>query len=117
MNSEDAATKIENQPRGDFIIRGLPQELREKFSKRHSEIDEKTRELLAREPQKAAGNVAEIRENIAHNERSRKIRDIGAERLKELWERQLAAGEGRADAKHRRDRATSADSSEASRRR
>ena len=88
--------QIENQPRGDFIIRGLAPELREKFSKRHFEIDDKTRELLAREPQKAAGNVAEIREHIAHNERSRKIRDIGAGRLKELWESQLAAGEGRA---------------------
>lgn len=88
--------EIENQPRGDFIIRGLPQELREKFSKRHLEIDEKTRELLEREPQKAAGNVAEIRENIAHNELSRKIRDIGAGRLKELWESQLSAAEGRA---------------------
>ena len=88
--------EIENQPRGDFIIRGLPQELREKFSKRHLEIDEKTRELLEREPGKAAANVAAIRENIAHNERSRKIRDIGAGRLKELWEGQLSAGERRA---------------------
>jgi conjugative relaxase-like TrwC/TraI family protein len=88
--------EIENQPRGDFIVRGVPQELREKFSKRHLEIDQKTRELLEREPQKAAGNLAEMREHIAHNERSRKIRDIGAEKLKELWEGQLSAGEGRA---------------------
>jgi conjugative relaxase-like TrwC/TraI family protein len=88
--------EIENQPRGDFVIRGLPHEIREKFSKRHLEIDEKTRELLAREPQKAAGNVAEIREHIAHKQRSRKIRDFGAEKLKKLWESQLAVGEGRA---------------------
>ena len=88
--------EIENQIRGDFVVRGLPQELRERFSKRHLEIDEKTRALLEREPQKSAGNVAEIREHIAHNERSRKIRDIGAEKLHELWENQMAEGEGRA---------------------
>jgi hypothetical protein len=37
-----------------------------------------------------------MREHIARNERSRKIRDIGGEKLKELWESQLSAGEGRA---------------------
>jgi len=85
--------EIENQPRGDFTIRGLSRELREKFSKRHVEIDAKTRELLAQKPQKAVGNVAEMREHIAHNERSRKIRDIGNEKLKELWKGQLAVSE------------------------
>jgi len=85
--------EIENQPRGDFIIRGMPAELRKKFSKRHLEIDEKTRELLEREPQKAGANVAEIRENIAHNERSRKIKGMGADRLQEHWESQLSAGQ------------------------
>jgi conjugative relaxase-like TrwC/TraI family protein len=84
---------IENKPRGDFEIKGITPELIEKFSKRHREIDEKTRELLAREPSKADGNLAAIRENIAHKERPRKIRDLGLEKLKPLWDRQMTAGE------------------------
>ena len=88
--------EIENQARGDFLVCGVSTELRERFSKRHLEIDEKTRALLAREPHKSTGNVAEIREHIAHHERSRKIRDVGAGQLKELWNGQLAVGDGRA---------------------
>jgi conjugative relaxase-like TrwC/TraI family protein len=85
--------EIQNQARGDFVVRGVSNELRGKFSKRHLEIDERTRALLARKPEKAASNVAEIREHIAHNERSRKILDIGVEKLKGLWRGQLAEGE------------------------
>jgi hypothetical protein len=70
--------------------------VREKFSKRHLEIDQKTSELLTREPTKASGNIAEIRENIAHNERSRKMRDIGASKLRELWGSQLSERERQA---------------------
>lgn len=73
--------QIENKPRGDFEIKGISPELIKKFSKRHDEIDRKTRELLEREPEKADGNLAAIRENIAHKERARKIRDIGLEKL------------------------------------
>jgi len=85
--------QIENKPRGDFEIKGVAPGLVEKFSKRHREIDQKTRELLAREPEKADGNIAAIRENIAHKERPRKIRDIGLEKLHPLWERQMTAVE------------------------
>ena len=55
--------QIENRPRGDFEIKGISPELAKKFSKRHDEIDQKTRELLEREPEKADGNLAAIREN------------------------------------------------------
>lgn len=51
---------IENKPRGDFEINGISRELIDKFSKRHREIDEKTRELLVREPEKADGNITEV---------------------------------------------------------
>jgi conjugative relaxase-like TrwC/TraI family protein len=85
--------QIENKPRGDFEIKGITPELIEKFSKRHREIDQKTRELLAREPSKADGNIAAIRENIAHKERPRKIRDLGLEKLRPLWDRQMTGGE------------------------
>src|SRR5438105_6882738 len=84
---------IENKPRGDFEIRGVSPALIEKFSKRHQQIDQKTRELLARQPQKAVGNLAAIREHIAHRERARKIKDLGLPRLQALWEGQLTADE------------------------
>jgi conjugative relaxase-like TrwC/TraI family protein len=84
---------IENKPRGDFEIRGIGPELINKFSKRHKEIDEKARELLAREPDKAGGNMAAIRENIAHKERPQKVRDMALARLQTLWQDQMTAGE------------------------
>lgn len=80
---------IQNNPRGDFEIEGVPQKLIDLFSKRHNEIDKKTRELLEHEPDKRGQNVKEIRERIAHNERARKIKDIGRKRLTELWDRQI----------------------------
>ncbi|MCI0541484.1 MAG: relaxase domain-containing protein [Verrucomicrobiales bacterium] len=83
---------IENKPRGDFEIKGISPALIEKFSKRHREIDEKTRELLDREPEKAQANIAAIRENIAHKE-ARKIKDVGLDRLQVIWEAQMTADE------------------------
>jgi conjugative relaxase-like TrwC/TraI family protein len=85
--------QIENQPRGDFQIKGISAELNDKFSKRHKQIDAKTRELLAREPDKANGNLAAIRENIAHKERPQKIRGMGSENLQRLWDGQMTASE------------------------
>jgi conjugative relaxase-like TrwC/TraI family protein len=85
--------QIENKPRGDFEIKGVAPALIERFSKRHREIDQQTRELLAREPDKAEGNLAAIRENIAHKERPRKIRDIGLAKLQTVWAGQMTADE------------------------
>jgi conjugative relaxase-like TrwC/TraI family protein len=85
--------QIENQPRGDFQIKGISPELNDKFSKRHKQIDEKTRELLRREPDKASGNIAAIRENIAHKERPQKVRDMGLEKLQRIWDGQMTASE------------------------
>jgi conjugative relaxase-like TrwC/TraI family protein len=85
--------QIENKPRGDFEIKGISPELVKKFSKRHDEIDQKTKELLEREPEKAKGNLAAIRENIAHKERARKMRDIGLETLQEIWGGQMTSAE------------------------
>jgi conjugative relaxase-like TrwC/TraI family protein len=85
--------QIENKPRGDFEIKGVSPELIEKFSKRHRQINEKTNELLAREPEKANGNVAAIRENIAHRERPQKIRDVALWRLQGNWNDQMTAME------------------------
>ncbi|MGD1019858.1 MAG: MobF family relaxase [Verrucomicrobiia bacterium] len=84
---------IENQRRGDFEIEGVSPSLIEKFSKRHQEIDQKTRELLEREPEKATGNVAAIRDRIAHKERARKIKGITLGELRSSWDRQLTDAE------------------------
>jgi conjugative relaxase-like TrwC/TraI family protein len=85
--------RVQNNPRGDFEIEGVPKELVKKFSKRHDEIDRKTKELLGREPDKATRNLHEIRANIAHNERARKIKDVGLTKLQSLWHEQMSSSE------------------------
>ncbi|HTV40728.1 MAG TPA: MobF family relaxase [Candidatus Sulfotelmatobacter sp.] len=81
---------VENNPRGDFEIAGVSKELIGRFSKRHDEIDRKTKELLEREPEKANQNIQVIRANIAHNERARKIKDVGIVKLQFMWNKQLS---------------------------
>jgi TrwC relaxase len=71
----------------------VPKELVKKFSKRHDEIDRKTKELLEREPDKATRNLQEIRANIAHNERARKMKDVGLTKLQSLWHEQMSGAE------------------------
>jgi conjugative relaxase-like TrwC/TraI family protein len=85
--------ELENRRRGDFEVVGVPQEMIERFSKRHCEIDEKTRQLLKSSPEKKNQNVKDIREHIAHNERARKIKDIGRKRLESVWDAQVSARE------------------------
>src|ERR1022692_2988957 len=81
---------VENNPRGDFEIMGVSKELIDRFSKRHRQIDEKTRELLEREPDKANQNIKVIRANIAYKERARKIKDVGIVKLQSIWSKQLS---------------------------
>ncbi len=81
---------IENNPRGDFEVRGVSKELIDRFSKRHLQINEKTKELLEREPDKANQNIKVIRANIAHTERARKIKDVGIVKLQSIWSKQLS---------------------------
>lgn len=87
--------RLRNKPRGDFEIEGVSLDLIERFSKRHREIDEKTRELLERKPEKAGQNLQEIRANIAHEERARKIKDLGFTKLQLVWNAQLSSEERR----------------------
>ena len=81
---------VENNQRGDFEIAGVSKELIDRFSKRHREIDEKTKELLEREPDKTNQNIKVIRANIAHKERARKIKDVGIVKLQSIWNQQLS---------------------------
>lgn len=84
---------FENSRRGDFEVKGISQALIQNFSKRHNEIDRETQAFLEAEPDKRNGNVKDIRENIAHNKRARKIRDIGRTRLNALWGSQISGDE------------------------
>ena len=81
---------LENAARGDFRVTEVSPELCERFSKRHREIEEQTREFLAANPEKAIGNVDDIREHLAHKLRSRKIHDVAPNRLHALWKSQLS---------------------------
>jgi conjugative relaxase-like TrwC/TraI family protein len=81
---------LTNSARGDFELIGIAPELRDRFSKRHREIDEKTRAFLATHPEKRGGNEDAIREHIAHKERARKTEDVGLARLRQLWAEQLS---------------------------
>jgi conjugative relaxase-like TrwC/TraI family protein len=84
---------IINAARGDFEIAEVSRELCERFSKRHREIDEKTRAFLASHPDKQTGNEAAIREHIAHKDRARKISNVGSEQLRRFWAEQLTPEE------------------------
>src|SRR6185436_20061632 len=85
--------ELENNRRGDFEVTGISPELIARFSKRHNEIDRQTEELLEAAPEKRRANVKDIRENLAHNKRARKIKDIGRNRLTVLWDGQLSREE------------------------
>jgi conjugative relaxase-like TrwC/TraI family protein len=82
---------VENSARGDFRIAEISRELCARFSKRHRDIDEQTKQFFAENPAKASGNVKAVREHIAHKKRSRKQEDMPRDQLRALWQRQLAA--------------------------
>ena len=84
---------VENSARGDFRVVEVSPELCERFSKRHREIDEQTKQFLAANPGKIGGNVRDIREHLAHRLRSRKPRQLSPARLRALWQSQLQPAE------------------------
>ena len=84
---------IINSHRGDFELAEVTAEVRQRFSKRHFEIDEKMRSLFAAHPEKQSCNDRAVREHIAHKERSRKGKLPGKRELQSLWKGQLSAEE------------------------
>ncbi len=72
--------QIQNRARGDFQIEGVPQELCERFSKRHGQIDAALDKLLADKPELEGSNIQELRERLAEAERSRKQKDLNRRR-------------------------------------
>lgn len=81
--------EIENHARG-FEIKGVPQSIIARFSKRHQQIDE-TRERLQKG--EVVENVNDLRERVAHGNRRRKLKDSTAERLRETWRREMPSAE------------------------
>jgi hypothetical protein len=81
---------IRNRPRGDFHVEGVPEELCERFSKRHKQIDDALDDLLANKPGLATANLKDLRGHLAAAERSRKMRDIPYSQLRSLWDAQLS---------------------------
>jgi len=84
---------IVNSARGDFEIGEVSSEIRQRFSKRHQQIDEVTRVFLAAHPEKRERNQSKIREYIALETRARKTREPGAVALRKHWTEQLTPSE------------------------
>lgn len=82
-----------NHQRGDFQIEGIPDELCQRFSKRHQQIDSALAKLLDEKPELFRGNLKDIRERLATAERSRKMHDIGQTELRTLWDTQISEQE------------------------
>src|SRR6266480_2356016 len=85
--------RIRNQARGDFQIEGVPEELCERFSKRHAQIDEGLAKLLAEKPELGGANIQALRARLAENDRARKQKDLSRQELSVLWNAQLSEAE------------------------
>ena len=75
----------------NFEIEGISSEVIDRFSKRKRQIDEETKRRV--EDQNVRGNVKDIREQVAHDRRRRKIKEATAETLRKTWLGQLTADE------------------------
>lgn len=85
--------RIRNRVRGDFEVEGVSEQLCERFSKRHTQIDEALAKLLAEKPELAGANFQALRAQLATAERSRKQKDLSRAELLTLWEAQLSEAE------------------------
>ena len=84
---------VRNSARGDFELAEIAPALRERFSKRHHQIDEQTEEFMAAHPSLQGANIQAIREHLAHKGRDRKQRGISNEQLRSYWSEQLTETE------------------------
>jgi conjugative relaxase-like TrwC/TraI family protein len=88
--------EIENHPRG-FEIKGVPESLISRFSKRRKQIDLETCKRI--EAGERPSNLKDLREEIAHGKRRQKPKETTAERLRPEWRSQLQPDEMAALAK------------------
>ena len=75
----------------DFEISGVPESVIQKFSKRHRQIDEETGRRIAEEGLR--GNEKNLRKQIAHDVRRRKIKSMSAEQLRPRWAAEMSDDE------------------------
>jgi conjugative relaxase-like TrwC/TraI family protein len=85
--------QLRNRARGDFQVEGVSEELCDRFSKRHTQVDEALAKLLKEKPELAAGNLQDLREQLAATERTRKQKDLSRDELQTLWNSQLTKSE------------------------
>lgn len=85
--------ETENDGRS-FSIKGVPATVVTRFSKRHQQIDAETQNRISREGYR--GNVKDLREQVAHQMRKRKMKDSTAARLRPEWAKQLTKDESNA---------------------
>ncbi|MBI2512169.1 MAG: relaxase domain-containing protein [Opitutae bacterium] len=85
--------EIENTARG-FEIKGVPQSVIARFSKRNQQINEEAKQQL--EIGSHVADVGELRKRIAHGNRRRKLKDSTADRLRPSWAKQLTTDEAKA---------------------
>ncbi|MGD1032287.1 MAG: MobF family relaxase [Opitutaceae bacterium] len=76
---------------GSFEVEGVTNAVIQRFSKRSRQIHEETAKRVARDGLR--GTMADVREQVAHDRRRRKIKEATADRLRSSWFGQLAAGE------------------------
>jgi len=75
----------------DFEIKGVPKETIERFSKRRQQIDEEVeRRMLAGD---VKGSMIELRDQVAHENRRRKIKNVKTKELRQRWKAEMAPGE------------------------
>ena len=75
----------------NFEIEGISPEVIDRFSKRHRQIDAEMEKRGAGE--KPAGNIKNLRKQVARDRRRRKIKEATAENLRQSWVDQLAPAE------------------------
>jgi len=80
---------IRNHTRGDFQVEGVPEELCERFSKRHKQIDDALDDPLVNQPGLATANLKDLRAHLASAERSRKMSDISRGHLLHRLEQRM----------------------------
>ena len=85
--------QIRNQSRGDFQIEGISEELCGRFSKRHFQIDEAIKKLLAEKPEYVRGDIMAMRRLVATAERARKQQNLSRAELQTLWNSQMTDAE------------------------
>jgi conjugative relaxase-like TrwC/TraI family protein len=82
--------EIENHARG-FEIKGVPQSVITRFSKRHQQIDAETSARLKKGEK--VENIKELRERVAHGNRRRKLKNSTADRLRSTWSSEMQSEE------------------------